>query len=137
MSVDVEGLAAKVSREALEELKAIAQTRLDLERPTALMVCHRTEGPTGELEPAGLVRWGKAQGFSASFGSVEPTERGWMLVGYLALLDRLRVAEAERDRARQCLLFFCSVIQCGEPWTDTCQRAFDAATRTPETPDAR
>jgi len=57
------------------------------------------------------------------------------------LRKRLEEAEAERDRlitealnlnnelydASQCIAFFKTVIQSGEPWTDVCQEAYDKA----------
>lgn len=33
---------------------------------------------------------------------------------------------AQLDDAQQCLAFFASVIKSGEPWTESCQQAYDA-----------
>jgi len=35
-----------------------------------------------------------------------------------------KIVESRLDRARRCLCFFKSVIVCGEPWTENCERAF-------------
>ena len=90
---EMEALASSVSAAALEELKAIAETVLVLKEPSFLMNHHRKEGPTSELEPAGLLSWGKAKGFDIrQFGGVQPTPLGWMLVG--ALRARAALARA-------------------------------------------
>jgi hypothetical protein len=81
---EMEVLASSVSAAALEELKAIAEMVLALKKPSFLMNHYRKDGPTSELEPAGLISWGKADGFDVRhFGGVQPTPLGWMLVGAL------------------------------------------------------
>ena len=44
-------------------------------------------------------------------------------------------AEARLRDAHVCLGFFASVIKSGEPWTETCQRMYDAALPPPVHPD--
>lgn len=41
--------------------------------------------------------------------------------------ERAEKAEAQLRQAQQCVKFFSSVIKSGEPWTDTCQREYNAA----------
>ena len=50
-------------------------------------------------------------------------------------LDRVR--EADADALRKCLGFFASVIKSGEPWTDACQREYDAALSAPPAGNAQ
>jgi len=38
---------------------------------------------------------------------------------------------AESAAKSRCLGFFASVIKSGEPWTDTCQKEYEAATASP------
>ena len=40
--------------------------------------------------------------------------------------DEVEQLEAENAKLKRCVSFFKSVIQSGEPWTDTCQREYDA-----------
>ncbi len=42
---------------------------------------------------------------------------------------------SREQRLAECLGFFASVIKSGEPWTETCQQAYDAA-RAPSTPES-
>jgi hypothetical protein len=35
--------------------------------------------------------------------------------------------KSQLEQAQECLKFFQCVIKCGEPWTDECQKQFDAA----------
>ncbi len=43
----------------------------------------------------------------------------------LSELEKLRAEVSRKDR---CLMFFQSVIRSGEPWTETCEREYAAAT---------
>lgn len=66
------------------------------------------------------------------FRKWETTQDGKIIIGYIdALAERaaaLVVAHATRaDRMQTCLALFKSVIKSGEPWTDVCQRDYDAA----------
>ncbi len=45
-----------------------------------------------------------------------------------AALSELAKERGEADRKDHCLAFFQSVIRSGEPWTETCEREYAAAT---------
>jgi len=53
-----------------------------------------------------------------------------------ALQEQVRALAAEGKKKANCLAFFASVIKCGESWSDTCQRDYDAAFKTPATDSA-
>ena len=43
------------------------------------------------------------------------------------VLAQLAEARRENERLDRCLAFFASVIKSGEPWTETCEREYAAA----------
>ena len=49
------------------------------------------------------------------------------------LQEQVRALAAEGKKKSNCLAFFASVIKCGESWSDTCQRDYDAAFKTSAT----
>jgi len=40
---------------------------------------------------------------------------------YMNCLDEVLRVRAERNRAREAVRFFASVIKCGEPWSEQCE----------------
>lgn len=50
-----------------------------------------------------------------------------------SLQEQVQKLAAENRAKSNCLSFFASVIKCGESWSETCQRDYDAAFKTPAT----
>lgn len=51
----------------------------------------------------------------------------WLAKQHIALQQQVNALAAANSAKGRCLAFFACVIKTGEPWTETCQREYDAA----------